>query len=715
MKAVRLVTLAALLVLGGTGAAAPPRQADWPVYGGDPGGQRLTPLTQIDRRNVGQLAEVWRFETGAGQLQTSPLVIDGVLYGATPEQSVFALDAATGRELWRFTPPQRGFQPVRGLTWWSDGTTRRLFAANAHYLTALDPATGRPAPEFGQGGRIDLREGLGRDPQGQAVFMTSPGMVHGDLIITGFRTGEGLPAAPGAVRAYDVRSGALRWTFNLIPRAGQPGSETWPAGASQTAGGANNWAGMTLDAARGIVYVPTGSAGPDFFGGERHGANLYANSLVALDAATGRYLWHFQTTHHDVLDRDLPAPPSLLTVRRGGRRIDAVLQASKQGLLFLFDRTTGAPLFEIEERPVPQSDVPGEQTAPSQPFPVLPAPIARQTLTEEDLTRRTPEAHTAVLARFRQLRSGGPYQPLGTGARTVVFPGFDGGAEWGGAAVDPQRGIAYLNANDVPWLGGLAETTASSAASPGEAVYVEHCAACHGADRAGAPPEFPALTALAERLTREDVAAVLAEGKGRMPGFPQLGAAARTALIDHLLAVDPAEARRRLEAAGMTREMMAEFSTLLGAERQRYTFTGYAKFTDPDGYPAVAPPWGTLNAVDLNTGRTLWRVPLGEYPELVAQGLTATGSENYGGPLLTRSGLLFIGATIYDRKFRAFDAANGSLLWQTVLPYAGTATPISYAVGGRQFVVIATSGGRNPRGLQGSAYVAFALPQRARR
>lgn len=710
----RLLSAAAVAFLASSCAHldGPPRAsapaAEWPIYGGNAAGQRYSALRQIRPDNVARLGVAWRHETGPGGLQTSPIVIGRTLYGYAADQSVIALDAATGAEKWRFHSGVASFQPARGATYWSKDDERRLFVTAAHYLYALDPDTGRPVEAFGDRGRIDLRQDLGRDPATIAVFLTSPGIVHRDLLITGFRTGEGVPAAPGQVRAFDVRTGKLRWRFNLVPEAGEPGAETWPEGAAKTAGGANNWAGMALDAARGIVYVPTGSATPDFYGADRHGDNLYANSLVALDAATGRRLWHFQGVRHDLWDRDFPSPPSLVTVRHGGRRIDAVAQPSKQGFLFLFDRVTGRPLFPIVERPVPASDIPGENSAPTQPVPLRPAPLARQVLTEDMLTRRTPAAHAAALERFRKVRSAGQFVPFGTDGKTVIFPGFDGGAEWGGAAIDPARGVLYVNVNDVPSLGGLG--AARRGLGEGAVLYDAQCAACHGSTREGAPPEVPSLVGLARRSARQQVDAVIAAGKGRMPGFPQIAGAQREALLDFLLGDPPAEDGFAAALRKLPPVLAEEYRKLGGSQRAPYQFTGYEKFRDPDGYPAVVPPWGTLNAVDLNTGDYLWKVPLGEYPALAATGMGDTGSENYGGPLLTASRLLFIGATVYDRKFRAFDSRSGRLLWETELPYAGNATPITYAVDGRQYVVVAASGARDPNGPQGSAYVAFALP-----
>ena len=681
--------------------AAPPIDRDWAYYGGDANGDRFSPLTQIDASNVGQLRPAWRIDGPKGGLQTTPLVIDGILYGYTTTQQVFAASAETGKTIWTFDSGVIGRQPARGLTYWSAGAERRLFAGVMDRLYALDPSTGRPIPSFGENGAVDLRKNLGDDFTSNATYLTSPGVIYKDVIIVGFRTSETKPAAPGWIRAYDVRTGKLSWTFHTIPQLGEPGYETWPKDAYKTAGAANNWAGMVVDQKNGIVFVPTGSAVDDMYGADRKGDNLYADTLLALDAKTGRRLWHFQGVHHDMWDRDFPSPPVLLTVRRNGRNIEAVAQATKQGYVFVFERRTGKPLFPIEERPFPASDTPGEAASPTQPVPVAPAPFARQHLTEDLLTDRTPEAHAWALEAFRKLRGGGPFVPYKVGQQTIVFPGYDGGAEWGGQAVDPRTGVFYINANDVAWTGSLAERRASAAASPGADIYASQCAACHGVDRTGSPPQFPSLVGLENRMTAEEVAGVIHNGRGRMPPFPAVTATTLDALIAFL------RTSKQTPPAGERGEVVSNAPV-----QARYVFTGYRRFRDPDGYPAVKPPWGTLSAIDLNTGQYVWRRPLGEYPELVARGLKDTGSENYGGPVVTASGIDFIAATIYDCKLRAFDAKTGKLLWQGALPYAGNATPATYMANGRQYVVIATSNSKNPTAPQGSAYVAFALPRR---
>jgi quinoprotein glucose dehydrogenase len=666
---------------------------DWPAYGGGPLNDHYSSLDQINRSNVQKLAVAWSYDSGEqGGLQTSPIIVDGVLYGLTPTQKVFALDAATGKLLWKFDSGIKGTQPDRGLAYWSDGKVALIIAGVMNFLYELDAKTGKPIPAFGKYGRIDLRENLGREPaSAQSIYLTSPAIIYKDLVIVGGRNPETLPAPPGYVRAFDVRSGKLRWTFHTIPQPGEFGYDTWPKDAWKTSGAANNWAGMSLDSKRGIVYVPTGSAAFDFYGADRIGDDLFANCLLALNAETGERLWHFQEVRHDLWDRDLPAPPALVTVTHNGKSIDAIAQTTKQGFVYLFDRTDGTPLFPIEYHKYPASDVPGEAAAAEQPLPTLPAPFARQLLTESLLTNRTPEVHQWAMNKFREFRSEGQFVPFSVGQDTVVFPGFDGGAEWGGSAVDQQTGIIYINANDLAWTGSLAPNTGAN--SP-RGIYMSQCSVCHGESLAGSPPTFPSLVGVGERLSSKEIVSVISNGKGRMPGFPNLTEDQTFTLVEFLMSGKTKE----LESSGPPPAAM------------QFLFTGYKKFLDPDGYPAVAPPWGTLNAIDLNTGQYVWKIPLGVYPELAAKGMNQTGSENYGGPIVTAGGLLFIAATNFDKTFRAFDKATGKLLWEATLPFSGNATPATYEVNGRQYIVIAAGGGKDPRSLSGGVYIAFALP-----
>jgi len=664
---------------------------DWPAYGGGPANIHYSSLAQINRTNVKRLQVAWTFDTGEqGGLQTIPIIVGGVLYGITPTQKVFALNAATGKLLWKFNPGINGTQPDRGLAYWSSQKDKRILVGIMHFLYALDATTGKPVPSFGNRGRVDLREDLGRSPESQSVVLTTPGIIYKDLIVVGGRNPETLPAPPGDIRAYDVRSGKLHWSFHTIPHPGEFGYETWPRDAWKYSGAANNWAGMALDSQRGIVYVPTGSAAFDFYGANRIGDNLFADCLLALNAETGERIWHFQGVKHDLWDRDFPSPPALVTVKHGGQKVDAVAQTTKQGFIYLFERASGKPLFPIEYQKYPPSTVPGEVAASDQPLPARPAPYARQLLTEEMLTNRTPEAHQWALEHFRKFRSEGQFVPFSVGLDTVIFPGFDGGAEWGGPAVDAETGILYVNANEMAWTGALAENTGEN--SP-KAIYLSQCGVCHGEKLAGSPPAIPSLIAVGARLAPAQIAAVIKNGKGRMPGFPNLSGDRLFALVDFL-------------TSGETKELASPEPPPLG---MNYRFTGYQRFLDPDGYPAIAPPWGTLSAIDLNTGEYVWKINLGEYPELAAKGMKNTGTENYGGPIVTAGGLLFIGATSFDKKFRAFDKSTGELLWETTLPFAGNATPATYAVNGRQYVVIAAGGGKDPKSSSGGVYVAFKL------
>jgi len=665
---------------------------DWPVWGGGPENTHYSPLAQINRSNVKRLAVAWTFDTEEqGGLQTSPIIVGNVLYGITPTQKIFALDAATGKLLWKFDSGIKGTQPDRGLAYWSSGKDKRILAGVMNFLYALDAATGKPIPTFGEDGRIDLRKDLGRDPEKQSVALTSPGIIYKDLIIVGGRNPETLPAPPGDVHSYEVRSGKLRWSFHTIPHDGEFGSDTWPAGAWKSSGAANNWAGMAVDIPRGIVFVPTGSAAFDFYGADRVGDDLFANSLIALGAETGERIWHFQGVRHDIWDRDFPSAPALVTLKRDEKNIDAVAETTKQGFVYLFERATGKPLFPIEYHKYPASTIPGEVAAPEQPLPTRPVPYARQLLSEDMLTNRTPEVHQWAVEQFRKSRSEGQFVPFSVGRDTVIFPGFDGGAEWGGPAVDPETATIYINSNEMAWMAALAENTDSSGP---KAIYLSQCSVCHGDKMTGSPPAIPSLIGIAGRLAADQITTTIKTGKGRMPGFPNLSGEQLIALVDFL-------------TNGERKELGSVGPELPG---MKYRFSGYRRFLDPDGYPAIAPPWGTLNAINLNTGEYAWRINLGEYPELAARGMKNTGTENYGGPIATAGGLLFIGATNFDKKFRAFDKSTGELLWETTLPFAGNATPATYAVNGRQYVVIAAGGGKDPKSASGGVYVAFALP-----
>jgi quinoprotein glucose dehydrogenase len=685
-------------------AAAPDR--GWPFHGGDPGHRQYSDLDQIDTTNVARLRVAWTYRAGdaradRSQIQCEPIVVGSVLYGTSPGLKLFALDAATGKPLWVFDPFKGVTDELsslgvnRGLVYWEDGPDKRILFAAGQRLYAVDATKGVPVKTFGSGGSVDLREGLGRDVAGLYVLSNTPGGLYRDLLILGTRVSEGPgPSAPGHIRAYDVRTGRIRWTFHTIPWPGEVGYDTWPDDAWKRVGGANAWSGISVDVERGLVFLPTGSAAFDFWGGDRKGANLFANCLLVLKAATGERVWHFQLVHHDIWDRDPPAAPVLVTVRRDGRSVDAVAQVTKSGHVFLFDRADGTPLFPIDEVKVPASDLQGEEAWPTQPVPQLPAPFARQAFTEDLVTDLSPAGHEAVLKRLREVRTGRPFIPPSREG-TIIFPGFDGGGEWGGSAFDPDTNLLYVNGNEMAWILTMIEVAGKDVDTVGKRVYRQHCAACHGLDRKGSTQQnAPPILDLEPKWTAVGLEGLLKRGQGVMPSFAFLSDVDRTGLVSFLLGRDTAAVKPAADSD----------SAPLGP----YTITGYNRFFDPDGYPAVKPPWGTLNAIDLDTGRFAWTVPLGELPELTKRGLPPTGTENYGGPVVTKGGLVFIAAT-KDEKFRAFDKKTGKVLWEAALPAGGYATPSTYQVGGKQYVVIAAGGGKMGT-KSGDAYVAFALP-----
>lgn len=680
-----------------------PGYRTWGAFGGSAENIHYSRLTQMTPANVGKLEVAWTYDSGdayqGSEMQCNPIVVDGVMYVTTPKMRVVALDAATGVEKWAFNPLEgeviRGGLRNRGLNYWADGKESRIFVGVRNWLYALDAKSGRPVEGFGEKGRVDLRKGFDRDPESVYLTTTSPGVVYRDLLILGSLVSEALPSAPGDIRAFDVRTGAIRWTFHTIPRPGEFGYETWPKEAWKRTGGVNNWAGMALDEARGLVYIPTGSAAFDFYGADRHGDNLFANTLLALKAETGERVWHFQAVKHDVWDRDFPSAPALVTVKRNGKLVDAVAQITKSGHVYVLDRDTGKPLFPVVEQKVMASEVEGELLSATQVLPTLPEPFARQKLTRDMLTERTPEAARVVRERFDQVLSNGQWTPPSKQG-TVIFPGFDGGGEWGGAAYDPETHLLYVNANEMAWILRLVPKPAMTGKVGGRRLYQANCAACHRDDLAGSPPQFPSLKGLGDRYDQAKMLKLLATGAGRMPSFKHLDRGSQEAISRYVLKGDDVEIDHR---AADTSGQLA------------YTHDGYNKFLDPDGYPAVAPPWGTLNAIHLDTGKIVWKKPLGEIPALVKQGVKETGSENYGGGVVTSTGLFFIAATNYDHKLRAFDKKSGKLLWETELPAAGNATPAMYEAGGRQYLVIACGGGKSGN-ISGGKYVAFALPRK---
>ncbi len=677
----------------------PVANADWAEYNGDASRSHFSELEQINKENLGHLKLAWSYSSGGAdttgnrsQIQCNPIVINGVLYGVSADIQAFAIDAATGKALWKTNVPDNGGTLSRGVTYFADSVSKRIFFGAGKWLYAIDATNGKLIESFGDKGKLDLKKGITRPGADDFVRSNTPNTIYKNLLITGARVAESETALLGDIRAFNVYTGKLVWTFRTIPASGELGYSSWAPDPRKNIGGANAWAGMAIDRERGIVYIPTGSAAFDFYGGNRKGNNLFANCLLALNANTGKRLWHYQLVHHDIWDRDPPAPPNLVTVIQNGKKIDAVAQITKQGYVFVFNRVTGKPIFTIEEKKFSQKAMPGEYPSLTQPVPLKPTAFTRQSFTEKDFNPFA-SGRDSLVNLLKQASTGSAYIPVGKNM-TIFFPGTDGGAQWGGAAADPD-GILYVPAKEIPCYTTLIKTqNTDNSSSTGLKSYNTYCASCHGKDLKGNHDgSFPSLVAIEKRRSPEAIQQVMQKGKGMMPSFSHISVVERKAIGDFLLHKNTGN--EKIIVAGSTQK------------KAPYQHTGYNRWYDSNGYPVSTPPWGTLTAIDLNTGERKWQVPLGEYAALMAKGLPATGTDNYGGPLVTASGLIFIGAT-RDEKFRAFDKTDGKILWEAKLPAAGYASPSTYSINGKQYIVIACGGGKlNTK--SGDQYVAFSL------
>lgn len=697
-------------------------RGEWEVYGGSKERMQYSALDQIDTSNVHNLQVAWTYHTKdggeSGQIQANPLIVDGILYGVSPKLKLFAANAATGEELWMFDPSDimmkdeegrrsYGINACRGIALKKQENGEHLiFYTVGSSLICVNSKTGAPVSSFGNEGRVSLHDGLDleRDVLNLRVTSTSPGIIYNDLIIMGSSLSEGEESAPGHIRAYNVYSGKMEWMFRTIPKPGEVGHDSWEdPEAYRYVGGANAWGGLVLDEKRGVVYTATGSAVPDFYGGKRLGDNLFANSILALDAATGKYIWHFQGVHHDLWDYDFPTSPALVTVRKDGKSIDALVQVSKQGFIYLLDRETGEPVYPIIEQPFPPSELRGEKASPTQPVPTVIPPFVRQEFSEADLNNLIPDSsYQELRERFLSYRSGGMYIPPGLQS-TVVLPGYTGGAEWGGPAFDPETGLLYINATELPWVVVMTDVkddpeprATQTYLEAGKSIYNRSCKACHGAELEGTG-NIPPLQHLNTKMSEEEFDEILTLGRRMMPSFAYFSDQEKSALASYLLNLTDKHGQGFAQKETPSDPFY----------ESPYRFGGFKQFLTLEGYPAITPPWGTITAIDLNSGDVAWKNPLGDYPEFKAKGIH-TGTENWGGPVVTAGGLVFIGAT-RDEKFRAFNKYTGELLFETDLPAGGYATPSVYSVDGKQYVVIACGGGRM-KTKSGDAYVAFALP-----
>ncbi|WP_335967276.1 PQQ-binding-like beta-propeller repeat protein [Galbibacter sp. PAP.153] len=653
--------------------------------------------------------------TDKGQIQCQPIVINEVLYGTSPNLRLFALNAATGAEIWSFTPEisnkTRGKNTNRGVVYWKKDNDERILYTVGSKLYAINANKGIPVPTFGTNGKVDLHEGVGqgidKDITSLSITATSPGVIYKDIFIIGSSVGEGGNAAPGTIRAFNVESGELLWTFHTIPHPGEKGYDTWPKKAYQEIGGVNNWAGMVVDYRRGAIYFGTGSPSSDFYGGNRSGRNLYANCILSLDAATGKLNWHYQTIFHDLWDRDISCQPNLSTINFQGGQVDVVVQATKDGLLYVLDRDTGKSLFPVEEKPVPIGGLKREEPWPIQKFPIKPKPFSRQVVLEEDITNLSEESYNYVKTIFKEYSTDNKFTPPSEKG-TLLF-GYSGGAEWGGNAID-KEGILYQNANEEAWILEMVNIDSlkpESVNDLGNTIYAKNCMMCHGISMKGSGL-FPSLVDIADRLTKTEIQKVIASGSGRMPAFNHLSNEEVDQVINYIMNIpkdsDPIEEEHSTSQKDPYKAVKKE-EAVFGFE-PRYIVKTWKKLVDENNYPGIKPPWGTLNAIDLKSGEYVWKVPLGEYEELSKKGIPITGTDNYGGPIVTAGGVVFIAAT-RDEKIRAFDKDTGEVLWEYKLPAAGFATPITYTVNNKQYLVIAAGGGR---GLKyGGYYLAFSL------
>jgi quinoprotein glucose dehydrogenase len=693
----------------------------WAVYKADAESSSYSPLSSINRANIRQLKPAWSFTPNDaadsnrfGRSQSNPIVADGVLYSTSARHRLYAIDAASGKLIWSFDPFNGGpgGGAYRGVSFWQEGEDKRILFTAGDELFAVNANNGKLIVDFGDSGRVSMNVGIRDDPHKISIRPTTPGTIYRDLIIIGNEVSELYGAQPGYIRAYSVKTGKLIWTFHTIPKPGEIGYNTWPKDAWKYAGGANCWGGMSLDEKRGIVFLSTGSPTYDFYGADREGMNLFGNSVVALEAATGRYIWHFQTIHHDLWDYDLPAPPNLVTVTHGGKKIDAVAQTSKIGFLYLLDRETGKPLFPVEEKPVPLSDIPGEHAWPTQPVPVKPAPFAVQSVTENDIAFYNQASYDSMVKQFRSWRYEGLFTPPSLKG-TLMAPGTIGGAEWGGGAYDKETGIIYIKSNHAPEVNQLTVVNNSTTSDVnqgyerGREIYNTYCASCHKPDRKGGEPYYPSLVGIEKKLSEKAVIDKIKKGGGKMPPFESVIKGQEKSIIAFLFqqrdrkaarsSAELKEIRQNLAAQGHTADTSQQSTTYLN-------LSAYSLLKSPEGYPFFKGPWGVLHAIDLNSGEYVWSVPVGNHPDL-QKGEARTGAESTAGPIVTAGGLIFSSGSA-DKTLQCFDKSNGKLIWETKLPATGTSTPSMYRVKGKDFLVLSVAGDSSH---PGGYIMAFAL------
>jgi quinoprotein glucose dehydrogenase len=693
-----------------SGLAQTPNGKWWPGYGNGADNSRYFASRQINKSNVSRLQVAWTYPYG--DTSFGPIVVHGVIYGRGRNGSLVAVDAKTGKEIW--IRENMNGMTSRGMNYWesTDGRDQRLIFAMNTMLQELDAKTGKSIMTFGTDGYVDLRVGIdGRDPSTIGnIQSNTPGEVFENLIILGSATGEGYMSPPGDIRAYDVRDGKLVWTFHTVPRPGEFGYDTWPKDAWKYIGGNNNWGEMTIDTRRGIAYIPLGSPTYDFYGADRVGANLFGTSIVALDARTGKRRWHFQLVHHDLWDMDPSAAPQLTTIRHNGRSRDVVVVTSKTTWLYVFDRDTGEPIWPIEERPVPQSEMLGEESWPTQPYPTNPPPHSRQSFTADDVSPYlSADEAEAFKKRLSAATNKGLFTPISLND-TVHIPTSNGGVLFGGAASEPN-GSVYVVARDNPGIlhllrpGENAGRGGGGNAPPaGLITYQQNCQTCHGADRSGIDGSGPALVADgAPRFDATAIRAVIASGKGRMPSQPHLTNTDVDNLVTFLTAAPGGGRGGRGGAAagsGAPRELVVGSGSVAPPQAGGGRGRGATRY--PEGVPQteqyvineyntvgnkIKPPYTSIVKYDLNEPSIKWKIGFGDDPALAARGITGTGvAATLNGIIITESGIVFGAGR--DNQIRAWDSNTGRQLWSAHFDGNFIGSPVMYEMDGKSYLLV---------------------------
>ena len=709
----------------------------WTQYGGGPDQSKYFEATEITKENVSRLKMAWMYPSEDNNFYLfSPIVVDTTMYVMGKNFSLIAVSVASGKEIW-IHANLMGLTR-RGLNYWEskDKKDKRLIFTLNNTLQAIDAVSGKSILSFGDSGYVDMRKGLDRDPSSiRRMQAMMPGVIFDNLVIIGSAPGENYFSPPGYVRAYNVITGKLEWTFHTIPHPGEFGYDTWPKDAYKYVGGVNVWSEISVDPVRGIAYLPLGSPTYDYYGADRKGSNLFGNSIVALDTRTGKRLWHFQTVHHDLWDYDLSPAPQLLTVNRNGKSIDAVAVATKHGFVFVFDRVTGEPIFPIEEKSFPASHMPGEESWPTQPIPLLPS-FTRHEVTKETLNPYFTDSIKQQWHKRLETAKSGLYVPPSDQYETIMMPGALGGANYGNTAADPKNGIMYIMTQEYASIYKLEKVgppkidLSENEIKKVKSLYASSCKTCHGANMNGGAG--PSLLNLGQRIFWNEFKGIVTNGSGQMPGFSHVDEETLKALYRYL-GGNPRSfnfGRRDMENKTPNGPVVASGGAKIKPDAKRNA--PMMEYPEDVPHPAdryttdyglewmslLSPPWSSILAYDLNNGTIKWKQPVGEDSLFVQGDKTkgAPGGTQRKGMIITLTGILF--ATAKGGKVYAFDVDNGNILWETTLDHESNAQPSMYTLNGKQYLVINATSDFTPDSYDHSkkpgalpkGYVVYALP-----